>query len=153
MKNHGERRPSFGIFSELAAGRVEITMPHYSKNQVAKIKGSQGSWEAEVTYPDERKEVLACLHQYYMKGGPSGPTYNDPWTPELRISTKFAKHVELIRSKGRVILTSDDINEGKGRGGGFFSRTGYIAVYGIDDFIIDDEGMRLRFTDRIINAK
>jgi hypothetical protein len=53
---------------------------------------------------------------------------------------------------GRVILTTDKINTAKSRGEGFFERTGYVAVYAIDDFRVDDEGMRFRFTDRIANA-
>jgi hypothetical protein len=58
---------------------------------------------------------------------------------------KFAKQVELMRSKGRVILTNDDIDESRGRGKGFFTRTGYVAVYPISDFVIDDAGMHFRF--------
>jgi hypothetical protein len=121
--------------------------------QIVKIRGSQGSWEAQVSYPDGRKEVLACVHQHFWKSGPSGPCYDDPWTPELRETAKFAKHVDLIRTKGRVILTTDNINESKNRGEGFFERTGYVAVYNIDDLVVDDEGLRFRFADRIANAK
>jgi len=106
-----------------------------------------------VTYPDGHQEELACVHQYYWKGGASGPYYDDPWTPELRQTPKFAKHVELIRSIGRVILTTDKINEAKNRGEGFFERTGYVAVFSIDGFVVDDAGMRFRFTERIANAK
>ncbi len=106
-----------------------------------------------MTYPDGRKEVLAGVHQHFWKSDTSGSYYDDPWTPDLRKSAKFAKHVELMRSKGRVILTTDKIDESKNRGEGFFERTGYIAVYKIDNLIIDDKGMRFRFADRIANAK
>ena len=102
-----------------------------------------------MTYPDRRKEVLACVHQHFWRSGPSGPCYDDPWASDLRKSPKFTKHVELIRSKGRVILTTDKIDESKNRGEGFFERTGYIAVYNIDGLVLDDEGMRFRFADRI----
>jgi hypothetical protein len=30
---------------------------------VTKFKGSQGSWEAEVTYSDGSREILACVHK------------------------------------------------------------------------------------------
>ncbi len=112
---------------------------------VNKFKGSQGSWEAEVTYSDGSREVLACVHKHYFKRDADGFYYEDPWTPELRQTAKFAKHVELIHSKGRVILTTDDVNESRGRGEGFFKRTGYVAVYPVSDFVIDDNSMRFRF--------
>jgi hypothetical protein len=113
---------------------------------VTKFKGSQGSWEAEVTYSDGSKEVLPCVHKHYFKRDADGFFhYEDPWTEELRQSKKFAKQVELMRSKGRVILTTDDFDESKGRNEGCFKRTGYVAVYPISDFVIDDTGMHFRF--------
>lgn len=114
---------------------------------VSKFKGSQGSWEAEVTYSDGSSEALACVHKRFFKRDAAGfyYYYDDPCTLPLRESAKFAKHVELIRSKGRVILTTHDVTESKGRGEGFFKRTGYVAVYPISDFVLDDDGMRFRF--------
>ena len=84
-----------------------------------KCKGSQGSWEATVIYPDKTQEVLACGHEFWVKGGPHGLRYYDPWTPELMRTNKFAKHVELLKSKGRVIITSDEINQQAGVVPGF----------------------------------
>jgi hypothetical protein len=106
---------------------------------------SQGSWEAEVTYSDGSREILACVHKHWFKRDAGGFYYEDPWTPELRQTAKFATHVEMIRSKGRVILTTDEINQSKRRGEGFFKRTGYIGVYPISDFVVDDESTRFRF--------
>ena len=96
-------------------GKLLLLRSIEEKMQNVKIRGSQGSWEAQVTYPDGRKEILPCVHQHFWKSGPSGPGYDDPWTPDLRKSAKFAKHVELIRSKGRVILTADKIDRSKTR--------------------------------------
>ena len=116
------------------------------------IKGSQGSWEAEVPYDDGTKEKLACLHKYFTH---PWPQYHDPWTGVGR-DTKFANHVALIRDKRRVILTDDDINESKGRGEGFFQRKpkphGYLGVCEIKDFVFDDTGMHLVFADRLPEA-
>ena len=114
-----------------------------------KCKGSQGSWEATVIYPDKTQEVLACAYEYWVKGGPDGLCYYDPWTPELMRTNKFAKHVELLKSKGRVIITSDEINQAGGRGAGFFKRTGYKGIFAIDGLTIDDSGMRYRLIERI----
>lgn len=60
-------------------------------------------------YADGSKEVLPCVHQYFWK------------------STKFAKHIDLLRSKRRVVLTEDKITENKGRAEGFFERISYIG--------------------------
>jgi hypothetical protein len=119
---------------------------------VKKILGAQGSWEAKVTYSDGRQEELACVHKHYWKKDAAGFFYEDPWTPQLRQTQKFAKHVDLIRSVQRVVLTTDNINEAKNRGEGFFERTGYIAVYKIEEFVLDDQSMRFRFKQRIPNA-
>lgn len=116
---------------------------------VTKFKGSQGSWDAEVTFSDGSKEVLPCVHKHFFKRDAAGFYYEDPWTPELRRGSKFAKQVELMRSKGRVILTTDDLDESKGRGEGCFKRTGYVAVYPISDLLIDDAGMHFRFGNPI----
>lgn len=121
--------------------------------QVKKFKGSQGNWDAEVFYSDGSKEVLPCVHKYYFKRDVDGFYYDDPWTPELRRTRKFANQVELMRSKGRVILTTDDINESRNRGEGFFARTGYVAVYPISDLVIDEVGMRFRFGNPIRPSK
>jgi hypothetical protein len=117
--------------------------------QVA-IRGSQGSWEADVTYEDGSKEKLACLHAYFW---PRGQTYDDPLTPEVRQMRKFEKHVALIKEKGRIIMTTDKIDPTKSRGLGFFTRTGYIGVFAVEDFELDDNGMRLLLTKRIANPK
>ena len=92
---------------------------------------------------------MACVHKHWFKRDADGFYYDDPWTPELRQTAKFAKHVELMRSKGRVILTTDDINKSTGRGEGFFKRTGYVGVYPISDLAINDDGMRFRFGNPI----
>jgi hypothetical protein len=119
-----------------------------------RIKGSQGSWEAEVRYEDGHTEILACLHDHFWRNTPDGPYYNDPWTPELRTTAKFLKHVEVIKSTGRVIMTSDKIDPSKERGAaGYFTRTGYIAVFTIDNFVLDEDSMRFRFVRRIANPK
>jgi hypothetical protein len=112
---------------------------------VKDIKGQRGSWQAHVTYTDGTEEELACVHKQLAA---AWPLYNDPWTPELRITGRFAKHVELIDSKRRVVLTDDLVDESKNRGEGYFERSNTITVYDISDFALDDAGMRFRFVRR-----
>jgi hypothetical protein len=118
---------------------------------VVKFKGVQGSWEAEVTYSDGSKEALACVHKHYFKRDADGFYYHDPHVrvPEHVRSPKLTKQIELMRSKGRVILTTDDIVGSDELDPGYFKRTGYVAVYLISDLVIDDAGMRFRFGNPI----
>jgi hypothetical protein len=116
--------------------------------QRAKIVGAQGSWSARATYDDGAQETLACVHKHYLKN----TEYEDPWTPDLRQSQKFAEHVDLIRKRNRVILTTDDVDPSKLPGRGFFKRTGYVAVHAIGDFVLDQTSMRFRLIERVANA-
>jgi len=115
---------------------------------VTKFRGSQGSWEAEVTYSDGTKEVLACVHKHYFKRDAHGFYYHDPYLkgiPEHVRSPKLTKQIELMLSKGRVILTTDNIVGSDELDPGYFKRTGYVAVYPINNFAIGDAGMHFRF--------
>lgn len=122
------------------------------------IIGTQGSWEAQVSYDDGSKEMLPCLHKYYTKG--IWPKYYDPWATDqgyaIRESAKFTKHIALIQENRRVILTDDEVDESKNRAEGFFQRKpkphGYLGVYAIKDFVLDETGMHLVFTDRMPEA-
>jgi hypothetical protein len=66
---------------------------------------------------------------------------------------RFAPHFALMREKRRVILTKDKVDPQGRRGAGFFERDGYIAIYEIDDVILDDDGLRFCFGRRLANAK
>ena len=71
---------------------------------VKKFTGSQGSWEVRVDYTDGTKEVLPCAHKYHL----DGLCYNDPWSDELRALPRYQRHIDLIREKRKVVLTTDD---------------------------------------------
>jgi hypothetical protein len=112
---------------------------------VKKFTGSQGSWEVRVDYTDGTKEILPCAHKYHL----DGLCYNDPWSDELRALPRYQRHIDLIREKRKVVLTTDDTPVEGPR----FKRTGYIAVFSIADFVEDADGMRFRLTERFPNAK
>lgn len=117
---------------------------------VTKFKGSQGSWEAEVTYSDGSKEVLACVHKHYFKRDADASTITILTSRSPNIfGAQSSPNRSSFRSKGRVILTADDVDESKELDIGAFKRTGYVAVYPISDFVIDDAGMRFRFGNPI----
>jgi hypothetical protein len=91
------------------------------------IKGHAGQWWATVRWDDGSKEVLPCVHQCYWKNDERGPYYHDPLDGVSMQDPKLLKHFEQLRSAGRVILTSDDVDEAK-HGDGRFRRTGYLAA-------------------------
>ncbi len=45
-----------------------------------------------------------------------------------------------------MIPTDDEVDESKNRAEGFFLRKGYLGVYAIKDFTLDDADMHLVFT-------
>jgi hypothetical protein len=97
--------------------------------------------------------VLPCVHRYFWQNAPGIPYYDDPLGDGgggIGDTNKFRKHVVLIREKGRAVLTTD---ENKGRGKGFFQRTGYVAVYSIADFTLDETRVRFLFHDRFPMAQ
>jgi hypothetical protein len=99
-----------------------------------KARGHRGDWFAEAN-----GQRLPCVHAHWWKG--SG--YNDPYArPGDR---KFEELVEGIRQFGRVILTKDEVRDS----GRTFRRTGYVAIYEVEDVEFDETGLRFRFISRV----
>jgi hypothetical protein len=119
-----------------------------------KIKGFQGQWSAQVTYPDRKKEMLACVHKHFISGADGQLKYNDRWIVELALPNRreHRKAMDLMRKHRRVIVTTDKINKDKPPGDGYFIRTGYVGVYGITNPVEDDNGVRFDLISRIANA-
>jgi hypothetical protein len=114
-------------------------------------KGSQGTWHAEVKWNDGTTERLACVHQHFSKAG----HYYDPLSPEFYDTPadedpRFAEWLDLIRAKGRVIMTKSELV----RGGGYSHarRTGYIGVFDVTDITRDANGLHFRFVRRFKKA-
>ncbi len=104
------------------------------------IKGSQGAWNAKVEYDDGSTEVLACVHDRFWR---EGRQYHDPWNGgDMRQSKKFQDHIDLMRSKGRVIMTSNKMDVNRARGAGAMKRLGYRGIFNIENFTCDDRGIR-----------
>jgi hypothetical protein len=102
-----------------------------------KAKGSRGSWFAEVD-----GERLPCVHEHWAR---KWPDYNDPGIkPGGR---KENEYIDAIKN-GTVILTTDDVvSQEPFR----FSRTGYVAIYTVEDVTADDSGISFRFVSRTNN--
>ena len=101
-----------------------------------KVSGARGSWFAKVD-----GQTLPCVHKYWWnKTG-----YYDP---NAKVGDrKFEELVAAITKGKRVILTADTVlNKGEG-----FDRTGYIAIYEVDNVEFDANGLRFEFKKRLDN--
>ena len=108
------------------------------------IKGSRGSWEAEVPYTDGTKERLPCVHKHYCRTGPAGCCYHEP-RENFGNLARLEEHMARIREKGRVVLTEDSVDESKHPP--LIKRKGYFGVYSVADVNFDDDGLRFRFVE------
>lgn len=86
-------------------------------------------------------EALPCVSKYWRRDA----EYNET---ELSRSPETEQFVEAIRNIRKVVLTADKAMPREGRATRLV-RTGYIAVYAVDDIEFDDAGLRFRFTDRV----
>jgi hypothetical protein len=105
-----------------------------------KAIGQRGSWFASVD-----DELLPCVHKYWFKSG----LYDDPYGRST--DQKFVELFNAIREKEKVILTQDEVAETSGEPG--FSRIGYFGIFAVDRVVLDDSGLRFRFTDRLAHLE
>jgi hypothetical protein len=113
-------------------------------------RGTQGSWNVEVTYADGTKEVLPTAHRLFWKVDRDGPYFQRGpsdvgWQHYTGRKKKFAAYMELLKAKKRVVVTNDDFDMETG----FAKRTGYVAVYDVADISLDADGLFYRFVNRI----
>jgi hypothetical protein len=57
---------------------------------------------------------------------------------------KWDEYIAALRTQKRAILTNDTVSES-----GTFHRTGYIALFTIDDIAVTVNGLEFEFKDRI----
>lgn len=110
-------------------------------------KGQQGDSLVDVTI-NGRTEKLPSAHKYFMHG----LNYNRPDVGWLSIPGKGPRWLDAITRSTRVVLTDDEITLRSGRPIRA-KRTGYIAIYAIDDLKIDSDGIHFRFVERIADAR
>lgn len=108
-----------------------------------KATGSRGSWFATVD-----GELLPCVHEYWWVKGDTSRRYNDYLLKPSQHNNDF---VARIKDKRQVILTSDKPNSADNPVP--FVRTGYIAIWTIEDVEFDENGLRFRFVDKVCGLK
>ena len=106
-----------------------------------KAIGARGLWHASVD-----GEALPCVHEYWWSKNGQGRQrhYNDRLLAKNPHNDAFV--AEIVR-KRRVILTSDKPHSRENPIP--FTRTGYIAVWSVDEIEFDDKGLRFKFVDRL----
>ena len=105
-----------------------------------KVQGKRGSWFAEISgisYP--------CVHEFWVQRGKS-MTYNDPIHDQE--DRHWPDFLAALQSQKKAILTKDVTPDG----GINFTRTGYIALYAIDD-VVKDTSLRFRFVQRLAECE
>lgn len=112
-----------------------------------KATGRQGWWFAQVD-----DVALPCLHKSWLKG----LSYHDPFKRHegKGLEKKIKEAVDAIIDGRQVILTTD--NEERDHDGEIiaFERTGYIAVFEVDDVTYStSDGLRLRLTKRLYDLE
>ena len=98
-----------------------------------KASGARGSWFAKVD-----GESLPCVHQHWI----SGSKHCDP---EVASDGKWPEFIEAIQTGKKVIVTKDDITT--------WQRTGYVAVFRVDNVVVDDAGLRFDLVERVCDLK
>jgi hypothetical protein len=111
--------------------------------QTKTATGKRGSWLATVD-----GELLPCVHEYWWVKGDPSRRYNDHMLKQSQHNSDF---VAKIREKGRVILTTDKPNSVTIPAP--FERTGYVAVWTVEDVEFDENGLRFRFVDKVYLLK
>jgi hypothetical protein len=107
---------------------------------IKKAIGIRGSWYAKVD-----GDLLPCVHRHWWV---KDARYNDTG---LKPSTHNSDFVLKIREARKVILTNDKpYTPGSNKP---FERTGYIAVWTVDDVEFDDTGLRFRFSEKVCDLK
>ena len=105
---------------------------------IKKATGSRGSWFATVD-----GELLPCVHEYWWVKRDKTRRYDDRLLTSSRQSGEL---VAAIKEKRRVILTKDKPYSPENPAP--FTRTGYIALWTVEDIEFDENGLRFRFVDR-----
>ncbi len=100
-----------------------------------KAIGSRGSWFATID-----GEAFPCVHEYWWR---KGGFYHDPNArPE---EGKWIEFIGALKTKKRAILTKDKVLDELLA----FERLGYVALFEIDDVIVDGPNLTFRFGKRI----
>jgi hypothetical protein len=98
-----------------------------------KALGERGSWFATVD-----GERLPCVHQHWI----TGTRHCDP---HVRTDGKWPNFIEAIEAGKKVIVTKDDVTT--------WTRTGYVAVFRVENVVVDETGLCFDLAERLDELK
>ncbi len=110
--------------------------------QRLKATGRRGDWFASVN-----SESLPCVHQHWSHKGHYHDPHVEPGT------YPWPAFLHAIASGKRVILTSDNVTLGAHGIPYGFERTGYIALFTIEDIEIGASDLKFRFAQRLADLE
>ncbi len=108
---------------------------------MARLKaiGERGSWFGSVN-----GERLPCVHKHWV----NGTHHSDPGYIEGE--GKWPDFVAAIRDGRKIILTKDEpIPVPEKKSGVAFNRTGYIAVFMVDNIESNENGLEFDLVERV----
>jgi hypothetical protein len=109
----------------------------------AKAIGERGSWFASVD-----GERLPCVHRHWI----NGTTHLDPCLDLT--NSKFVELVDGIRESGKIVLTNDEVTGDPDTDEGMtFVRSGYIAVFSVDNLTTDNGGLQFELKERLLDLR
>lgn len=115
--------------------------------ETKKAMGRQGWWFAEVD-----GEAFACAHKQWLKK----TAYHDPFERHKgkNNQARIDEAVNAIKATKKVVLTADKATLDSNGVVTSFERTGYIAVFEVDDISYSvEDGLRFRLAKRLCNLE
>ena len=123
--------------------------------KVHRILRNHGRWVVPITYGHLRETPVATAHRMFVRQGLDGDMiYSRPcfWkhpdgTP--RFKAKWQEYLTALRANPFVIVTDDEWTLRKN---GLYSpsRTGYVALFRLDNLILSERsGQNMWLTERI----
>jgi hypothetical protein len=106
----------------------------------AKAKGHKGNW---CWFAEVNGELLPCVHQHWRRGF----HYDDPYVNHD--VPPWPLFLEEVKTKRKVIETRDVVADADKGEEIRFKRERYIAVFAVDDVIIEGRHLRFRFAERL----
>ena len=108
-----------------------------------KAIGERGSWFATVN-----GERLPCVHKHWIKF----THHCDPGYVEGE--RQWDELFAAIMEGKKIIVTKDDVESRPDRkSGAGFTRTGYVAVFAVDNVTADESGLRFDLKNRLCDLQ
>jgi hypothetical protein len=136
--------PQTGAFLLLEIDSIHVNDEQGGAMSQIKIKGTRGSWFARAG-----NEILPCVHKEWFMPKDSHHPYPHYADAGVKVGEKqWDALIAGIKASKKVILTNDRWSETKN-----FVRTGYIAIWNVDNIVVTNGMLYFDFIKRVAEAK